>query len=319
MSNAKTLTKLTRLAERQLFQTPHTSVMTYSTDQWHKKGKWLTYNGHQIFYVDEGSGEPLVLLHGFPTSSWDWHKLWDTFNKRYRVIALDFIGFGFSDKPKPYSYSIIDQANLVEQLLLNLRIDHYHLLAHDYGDTVAQELLARQLDRQENKINSCCLLNGGLFPETHRATRTQKLLLSWLGPLVAKMSSYKRFVASFSILFPEQTRPSEDELHSLYDLIRYHNGHEVTHLLIRYIIERRQNRTRWLTALQKARCPLRLIDGLDDPVSGAHMVARYKELIPDPDVIELSGCGHYPQMEVPEKVIGNYDQFRSNYFSPANQ
>src|SRR6185437_16810004 len=186
--------------------------MTYSTDQWHKKGKWFTYIGH---------------------------KIWDTLNQTYQVITLDFIGFGFSDKPKDYIYSIKDQANLVEQLLFDLQIDHYHLLTHDYGDTVAQELLARQSGRQEHKINSCCLLNGGLFPETHRATRTQKLLLGWFGSLVAKMSSYQRFVNSFSILFPDQTRPSADEMRSLYDLIKYKNGHEITHLLIRYIIERR--------------------------------------------------------------------------------
>ncbi len=287
--------------------------MTYSIDQWRKKGKWLTYNGHQIFYVDEGSGKPLVLLHGFPTSSWDWHKLWDTLNQTYRVITVDFIGFGFSAKPKDYPYSVKDQASLVEQLLFNLEIDDYHLLAHDFGDTVAQELLARQLDRQENKIKSCCLLNGGLFPETHRATRMQKLLLSWFGSMVGRMSTYKRFVNSFLILFPLQTRPSEDEMRSLYDLIKNNDGHKVTHLLIRYIIERRQNRNRWVTALQRAKIPLRLIDGLDDPVSGAHMVARYKELIPDPDVVEISGCGHYPQMEVPEIVLKNYAKFRNEH------
>ncbi len=286
-------------------------VMTYSIDQWHKKGKSFTYNGHKIFYLIEGSGEPLVLLHGFPTSSWDWHKVWNVLNQTYQTITLDFIGFGFSDKPKNYNYSITDQANLVEQLLFNLQIQHYHLLAHDYGDTVAQELLARQLDRQENKVKSCCLLNGGLFPETHRATRTQKLLLGWFGSLVARMFSYKRFVTSFSILFPSQSTPSEDEMRSLYHVITYNNGHEITHLLIRYIVERKQNRTRWVSALQRTKCPLRLIDGLDDPVSGAHMVARYKELIPDPDVIEISGCGHYPQMEVPEKVLENYIQFRN--------
>ncbi|MBI3717323.1 MAG: alpha/beta hydrolase [Sphingobacteriales bacterium] len=285
--------------------------MTYSIDQWYKKGKWFSYQGHNIFYIVEGSGEPLVLLHGFPTSSWDWHKVWDTLSKTYQLITLDFIGYGFSHKPKNYNYSIKDQANLVEQLLLHLNIDYYHLIAHDYGDTVAQELLARQLDREENKINSCCLLNGGLFPETHRATLTQKLLLSRIGSLVTRLSSYKRFVSSFSILFPAQTKPAADEMCSLYELIQYNNGHKITHLLVRYIIERKQNRNRWLTALQKARCPLRLIDGLNDPVSGAHMVERYKEVIPNPDVIEISGCGHYPQMEMPEIVIKNYAAFRS--------
>lgn len=81
--------------------------------------------------------------HGFPTASWDWHKLWPEFVKHYRVIALDMIGFGFSDKPINYHYSIGDQADLQQALLTSLGISSIHLLAHDYGDTVAQELLAR--------------------------------------------------------------------------------------------------------------------------------------------------------------------------------
>jgi len=259
--------------------------------------------------LPEGKGEVLVLLHGFPTSSWDWHKIWDTL-QIYQVITLDFIGFGFSDKPKDYVYSIMDQADLVEQLIAHLHVPQYHLLVHDIGDTVAQELLARQMERKEAVIRSCCFLNGGLFPETHRATRTQKLLLSKIGFLAARLYSYKRFVSSFSILFTVQTKPSEDEMRSLYTLIIHNEGDKISHLLIRYIIERKQNRERWVAALQKASCPLRLIDGVDDPVSGAHMVARYKELIPKADVEEISGCGHYPQLEAPEKVIESYLEFR---------
>jgi pimeloyl-ACP methyl ester carboxylesterase len=73
--------------------------------------------------------------------------------------------------------------------------------------------------------------------------------------------------------------------------------------LIRYMVERRQFRERWVGALQNSNIPLRLIDGLDDPVSGAHMVARYRELIADADVVELEGIGHYPQLEAPEQVL----------------
>jgi pimeloyl-ACP methyl ester carboxylesterase len=282
----------------------------YSTDQWLKKGKWFSYRGHQIYYQVEGRGEPLLLLHGFPTSSWDWQKIWDVLLQDYKLITLDFIGYGFSDKPKKYPYSIFDQADLVEQLLSHLQIHSYHLLAHDVGDTVAQELLARQLDRQETKIKSCCLLNGGLFPETHRPTRTQKLLLSWMGPLLSRLLSYERFVKSFSVVFPSQTRPSQEEMKSLYSLIEYNGGNRIGHLLIKYILERRQNRERWLKALQQASCPLRLIDGMEDPVSGTHLVARYKELIPNPDVAEISGCGHYPQMEKPRQVLESFERFR---------
>jgi pimeloyl-ACP methyl ester carboxylesterase len=259
----------------------------------------------------EGKGQALVLLHGFPTSSWDWHPLWDSLVASYQLISLDFIGYGFSDKPISYYYSISDQAMLLEELLHYLKVDSYHLLAHDVGDTVAQELLGRQLDRRENKVQSVCLLNGGLFPETHRATKTQKLLLSKVGFLFSRFSTFKRFVTSFSILFPETTKPTLEEMDELYSLIEFKNGARITHKLIQYIIERRENRSRWVGALQKANCPIRLIDGLDDPVSGKHMVDRYRELIPNPDVVELVGCGHYPQLEMPEEVLEKYLEFRN--------
>jgi pimeloyl-ACP methyl ester carboxylesterase len=256
-----------------------------------------------------------VLLHGFPTSSWDWHRLWDSLQNSYRLIAVDFIGYGFSDKPKSYEYSIDDQATLAEQLIAHLKISAYHLLSHDVGDTVVQELLARQLERKEHRILSVCLLNGGLFPETHRATAMQKLLLSKIGFIITRLSNLKRFVSSFSILFPDATRPTEDELRELYSLITYNDGTKIMHRLIKYIIERRKNRSRWVGALQEANCPLRLIDGLDDPVSGLHMVDRYRELILQADVVELKGCGHYPQLEKPDDVLKNYAEFRKRILS----
>jgi len=287
--------------------------LPYTSHQWLETGTWFFYRGHRIFYRIEGTGQPLILLHGFPTSSWDWHRLWDSLRNSYQLIALDFIGYGFSDKPRNYTYSIDEQATLLEHLVAHLKIGTYHLFSHDVGDTVAQELLARQLDRSEHRILSVCLLNGGLFPETHRATVMQKLLLSRIGFIVARLSTSKRFVASFSILFPDATRPKEDEMRELYSLITYKSGTKIMHRLIKYIIERRENRSRWVGALQKANCPIRLIDGLEDPVSGKHMVERYRELIPQADVAELAGCGHYPQLEKPEDVLNKYAEFRKGF------
>jgi pimeloyl-ACP methyl ester carboxylesterase len=284
--------------------------MRITTNHWLQGGHWFEYKNHQIFYRIDGTGEALVLLHGFPTSSWDWHKVWDGLVADHRVICLDFIGFGFSDKPTSHHYSMIDQADLVECLLEHLDINQYHILAHDIGDTVAQELLARQLDRKKTRIQSCCFLNGGLFPETHRATQVQKLLLSPFGFLIGRLLTFQRFVASFSILFPHTTQPSELEMREFFELIQYKHGGRVTHKIIRYILERREYRERWLSAIQHASCPIRLIDGIADPVSGAHMVARFRELIVLSDIIELVGCGHYPQMEMPAKVLDSYRNFR---------
>ncbi|MBZ3888552.1 Mesoderm-specific transcript-like protein [Sciurus carolinensis] len=115
---------------------------------WKTSGKFFTYKGLRIFYQDSvgvvGSPEIVVLLHGFPTSSYDWYKIWEGLTLRFhRVIALDFLGFGFSDKPRPHHYSIFEQASIVEALLRHLGLQNrrINLLSHDYGDIVAQELL----------------------------------------------------------------------------------------------------------------------------------------------------------------------------------
>ena len=119
--------------------------------------------------LDSRAGEPLLLLHGFPTASWDWHYLWVPLTQRFRVVACDMLGFGDSAKPLDHDYSLMEQADLQQALLAHLNIDQpVHLLAHDYGGTVAQELLARHCE-QRIEIASCAFLNSGLFPECYRS------------------------------------------------------------------------------------------------------------------------------------------------------
>jgi len=152
-----------------------------STAQWENSGQYLTVNDHQIFVIDTKSStkkDTILLIHGFPTSSWDWAKIWPALSADYRLIAMDMLGFGFSDKPDPHQYSIHEQADIVEDIVQQLGLKQFHVLAHDYGDTVAQELLARQKEGTgSGKWTSICFLNGGLFPETHQALLIQKLLL----------------------------------------------------------------------------------------------------------------------------------------------
>ncbi len=161
-----------------------TNSPSISPQQWHTQGEYLSLLGHQIFCVDQGqqNGPTIVLLHGFPTSSWDWQPIWGALATDFRVIALDMLGFGFSDKPDNRNYSIHGQADLVEALVKAKGLKSLHVLAHDYGDKVTQDLLARQLEGSScGQWLSCCFLNGGLFPETHRALLTQRLLLSPFG------------------------------------------------------------------------------------------------------------------------------------------
>ncbi len=282
---------------------------------WKAAGDTFRYRGHEIFWRRGGpassAGAPvLTLIHGFPTASWDFHRIWDVLCERFQVYTLDMIGFGFSAKPRDHAYSILDQADLFEHFWKHQNIQATHLLCHDYGDTVGQELLARHLEGGSScQLQSVCWLNGGLFPETHRARPVQKLLHSPLGPFISRLMGEAQFRRSFCAVFGAQTRPSQAELDSFWALVRHNQGNLIFHKLIRYMAERRQHRERWVGALQNSPIPMRVIDGLDDPVSGAHMLQRYRQLIESADVIGLEGIGHYPQTEAPDEVLRHFLDF----------
>jgi pimeloyl-ACP methyl ester carboxylesterase len=282
-------------------------------EQWRRDARHFTFRDkHEIAYWTAGDGPTLLLIHGFPSASWDWWPMWPALTARFRVIAADMLGFGWSAKPGGI-YSIIKQAELQNELMRLLDVSDYHVLAHDYGDTVAQELLAQHesnAGRGRRQLRSVCFLNGGLFPETHRARRIQKLLATWpLGAILGRLGTRRAFGAGLRAVFGPNTPPSEQFVDELWTMLRHDDGQRVLHRLIGYMAERRGRRERWVRPLISTKVPLRVIDGMLDPVSGAHMVARYRELVPDADVVELPHIGHYPQIEDPPAVLAAFLAF----------
>lgn len=262
----------------------------------------LSFAGHSLFARHAGSGEALLLIHGFPTSSRDWDKVWPQLAQRFELHAIDMLGFGQSDKPADFDYSVSASADQWQALVESRGLSSVRILAHDYGNTVAQELLARQLEgRLPFHIHSISFLNGGLFPEATFPLLLQKALLSPLGPLLARLSSERSFVASMRRICAQP--PAAAELHEHWNLLARAGGRRVLPKIIRYIRERRQYRQRWVGALQQANIRLCLIDGLEDPISGASIVRRWRELLPAAPVVELDGVGHYPQWEAPDRVL----------------
>lgn len=268
----------------------------------------------------------MLLLHGFPSSSYDFAgAFWQGLTTHYgRIITLDLLGYGFSDKPRSQSekYSIMTEADITEGLLQYLAVQPVHILAHDIGDTVAQELLARFNDRtvgastglsHSSSLNilSLCFLNGGLFPEQHRASTTQKILNNnVIGPIVSSVSTYGMFARSFSSTFGPSTQPSKAFLRDTYTSLHFNGGKLILHQLLKYMAERRANRSRWVDAILHSKCRVGLINGPADPISGQHAAERYRELVPNPWVYMLEDhIGHYPHVEAPQAVLKGYQQF----------
>ncbi|ALN81391.1 hypothetical protein LA76x_3264 [Lysobacter antibioticus] len=273
---------------------------------WRDAGEFISVDGRRVYCRRAGAGPRLLLIHGFPTSSLDWAPMWPMLTSRFEVLAFDLLGLGFSAKPRGHRYRVQEQANLAEAVAHHYGWSAVFVLAHDYGDTVAQELLARSsLDPAHAalRILRLCLLNGGLFPETHRARPIQRLLASPLGPGLAGLMNRRSFARSLNALFSPMRPLSEAAIDEYWALLQHEAGLHAVPSLLGYMAERRHERARWVGALQTADIPLRLICGALDPVSGLHMAERYRQLVPRADVFVLDDVGHFPQLEDPSGVF----------------
>ena len=283
-------------------------------DEWRSGGAIFEHEGSSVFFRRVGrEAEPVLCLHGFPTASFDYHKIWPSLAERFDLLAYDMIGYGFSSKPVERGYTTFDQVDVLMTLLDHLGIDRIHILAHDYGNTITQELLAREAEgRLGFEIRSICFMNGALFPETHRPILAQKLLISPLGTVFGRLIPDAVFKKNLAKIFGPATKPTDGELDDHAVLFTHNNGKRVAHRLIRYMTERTKYRERWLDALTAMRQPFRFINGLADPVSGEHLVRRFRQLIPaQTDIVELSAIGHFPHLECPDVVLNAYLEFRN--------
>ncbi|NXT37579.1 MEST protein, partial [Pelecanoides urinatrix] len=244
---------------------------------WRSSGGYFTYKDQNIFYRDStgavGSSDIVVLLHGFPTSSYDWCKIWEGLTQRFhRVIALDFVGFGFSDKPRPHHYSIFEQASIVEGLVRHLGLHHQriNLLSHDYGDTVAQELLHRWsvgCRFHLGLIAQACIALRAIFrlcsTSRHRPLRNKKFLFSILQYINQRKKHRDRWVgALMSTSVP---------LHLIYGPLDPVNPHPE------------------FLQLYKKVLPMSTVSVLDDHIS------------------------HYPQLEDPTGFLNAYLNFINSF------
>lgn len=291
-------------------------------EQWKSKGNYFTYRNYSVFFNREGNGNCLLILHGYPYSSFDFKEVWPALTTKYHVIVPDMLGMGFSDKPTDYFYSFDDYADMYTALLQHVNISEVHILAHDLGNSIAQELIARDQERKNPfVIKSIAFLNGGLFADVYKPRLIQRVLSQSpkpIGKLLSKLMSKKSVDKATAEVFGAETKPSEELLRDFWDILNYNDGKSIAYLIGRLIFAKVKYQDRWISAMQKISTPMCFINGPSDPNSGIHMAKRYQELIPNSNVILLSkNIGHWPQLEAPEQVLSAYDKFatESNAFA----
>ncbi|HEY2180108.1 MAG TPA: alpha/beta hydrolase [Solirubrobacteraceae bacterium] len=276
-------------------------------EQWWSEGERVPIElggvERSVFVRRLGAGPAVTLLHGFPSSSYDWAKIVPALSERRSLLLFDFLGFGASDKPREHEYSLLEQADLVEAILEREGIGETVLVAHDYAVSVAQELLARRAEgRLEADVRAARLLNGGVYPDLHRRQPTQELLLDPdQGPRVGELMNEQLFTEGLRPTFADGYDAGADSA-AMWRAMERDGGQRIIHLLARYMVDRERHEARWVAALDRADVPLSFVWGMLDPVSGAHMAQRIAERLPEAPLLALAEAAHWPQLEDPSRV-----------------
>ena len=283
--------------------------MTHS-DQWLAGARTFpTRHGHMSVHIaGEADEEATLLLHGFPTWSVDWADV--AYALPGCVLAPDLLGYGYSEKTDR-DVTVAMQADALEDIVVALSLGSVRIVAHDYGTMVAQEILDRlSAGRLAFAVSRVALLNGAIVHAAYRPTRLQKLLtLPLIGPLMARGITPARTRAGLEGVLAGGRRFDDHQFATLWQGIARGGGHRLAHRQLSYIAERRKHAPRWEMALAIFPGPLALIWGLDDPVSGAHVLAAARRAYPGAAVTTLAGVGHYPHIEAPDRVIEALAEF----------
>jgi len=283
--------------------------------QWQQKGTFINYSSFnfKVFVMDLGdaqaaSTDTLLILHGFPESSYSFHKVINgLLSKHKRLVLFDFLGFGLSDKPSQnYTYSIFEQADLALFVFNHLKITGGHLLAHDMGDTIATELVYRATANLlpawfSKGFHSVTFTNGNMVIEEAKLRITQKILLTKLGgPLLSKLTSYALFKQQVNSA-SGSNQLNEAEIKILWQQILHKGGKPIFYKLMSYYKDRmRFQNARWLPALTKTNIPINICWGTADsvaPIAVAHHLK--KRVCPKANLTEIAELGHFGQLENP--------------------
>jgi pimeloyl-ACP methyl ester carboxylesterase len=282
---------------------------------WEATGASRTLCGERVFTIDAPPlgperHAPLLILHGFPSSSFDYAAVLDGLREGRRVLLLDMLGYGLSAKPDR-AYSMALQADVAAAFVAALGLERLALLTHDMGDTVGGELLARRAEGTwDVEVTRRVVTNGSIYIDQAHLTNGQQLLLSLPDELlppglpIDAASITQSLRDTFSPLTPAIPPGwSEDPVPAAAHHVVHDDGHLLLPRLIRYIEERRANERRFTGAIECDPSSLHVVWGLDDPIAVPSMVDTLLAARPDATAVRLEGVGHYPMVEAPQRFL----------------
>ena len=291
---------------------------TSRADDWLARGahfSWSPSAGDaapvQIFHVELGDPHaPVVaLVHGFPTCSVDWFEVAERLSSRYRVCMLDFPGYGFSDKPRGWGYSLRRDAELLDHYLAEVvGAESVVVVAHDRGDSVALIHAAGAAEgRARVGLEHLVLSNANIFLPLSNLTDAQRLMLH--NPEVLEQLTPEVLAAGMgAVAFTPPRGPEDPEVQALAATFAHDDGVSVLHETIQYLIERSVDEEAWLRSLAAMPIPTTMIWGVYDAIApirvATHVWHEHLMFKPGRNAFYLiPGANHYLQNDRPDALV----------------
>ena len=275
-----------------------------AVDDWRARGAFADSPVGEVFYVDvpaqqDAGLDPILIIHGYPSCSYDWVNTLDTLTAKRRAVLMDLPGFGLSVKPDT-RYSIRLYADAVEAVAEAAGLTSVALVTHDMGDTVGGELLARELEGAlPFAVTERVLTNGSIYIDMAQLTNGQQFLLGAPDELLAEgwAGDGSAFQGSLAAICSPDHQPSAEDLQALWEFMSYRQGERLLARTIRYIEDRRAEEARFTGAIETHPSPLGVVWGALDPVAVYPMTDKLLAARPDARRITLDDVGHFPMLE----------------------
>ena len=253
-----------------------------------------------VSYVDEGVGEPVILIHGIPTWGYLWHKLIPVLSEQNRVLAPDLIGFGYSDKSDSFDRSIARQAEMLDAWMEKIGIESANIVAHDIGGAVALRLTTLF----PHRVNKLCLMNSISYDSWAIEAMIQ------LGhPGAYYLTSASTTVATLRQMLNQGFNETPEN--EVLDGIFAPYSTEVGKLsLIRNATALNTNLTTEIShLLHKIEAKTLILWGEDDKFQLLEFGERLADDIPNAKLIQIENARHFVMIDQPETVSRHVSSF----------
>jgi len=264
----------------------------------------------RVHYLDEGppEGEVVLLVHGTPSWSFEYRQLIPVLARHRRVIAVDHLGFGLSERPADFPYTPEAHSDVLREVVERLGLQRFALVVHDYGGPIALPLVAAEPQR----ITGLVVMNSWMWPLTEdpALAGAARLAGSWLGRFL-----YRWLNASLRLLMPygyADRRKLTPAVHAQYRAPFRHRGARVQVLwqLARALGSPGAKLSKlWAERERLQAIPALIVWGLGDRALPPSVLSRWRQALPHARVAQLAGVGHWPQEEAPADVAGLLDGF----------